>query len=105
MADTADKKIDPAWAWDAYKPSDKAPWDVRRAGHLYRRAAFGATSDQLEAALKNGHEKTLQSLLEGGPGLDEFDRRMRPLADTIARRNNGGQLRAWWLTRMLYTAH
>ncbi len=40
---SADKKTDPAWAWAAYQPSDAAPWDVRRAGHLLRRAGFGCT--------------------------------------------------------------
>jgi uncharacterized protein (DUF1800 family) len=99
------KKIDPTWAWQAYKPSDKAPWDIRRVGHLYRRASFGATMAQLEAGLKNGPEKTIASLFAGGSGLDEFDRRMNPLAEIIARGNNGAALRSWWLTRMLYTPH
>jgi uncharacterized protein (DUF1800 family) len=99
------KKIDPSWAWAAYRPSMEAPWDVRRVGHLYRRAGFGATSPDLEAGLKNGPEKTLQALLVGGPGLDDFDRRMKPLADVIGRTNNAVQLRSWWLTRMLYSPH
>jgi uncharacterized protein (DUF1800 family) len=45
------------------------------------------------------------ALLAGGPGLDEFDRRMAPLADSIARANNPVQLRAWWVARMLSTPH
>jgi uncharacterized protein (DUF1800 family) len=98
-------KFDPRWAWQPYRPSAKAPWDLRRVGHLYRRAAFGATLDQLEAGLKNGPEKTIATLLKGGDGLDEFDRRMQPLADTIARGNDAAHLRSWWLTRMLYTPH
>lgn len=101
MADT----IDPRWAWEPYKPSTKAPWDARRVGHLYRRAAFGPTVADLDAGVKNGHEKTIEALVAGGPGLDEFDKRMAPLAETIARTNNGPSLRAWWLSRMLYTPH
>jgi hypothetical protein len=27
---------------------------------------------------------------------------MEPLPQSIARGNDGGQMRAWWLTRMLY---
>ena len=57
MADAT--KIDPRWAWEAYRPSAKAPWDVRRVGHLYRRAAFGSTLADLESGLKNGPEKTI----------------------------------------------
>jgi hypothetical protein len=104
MADEM-KKIDPHWAWAPYKPSAKSPWDVRKVGHLYRRAAFGATSPDLESAREKGPEKTIALLLSGGAGLEEFDRRMKPLADTIAKGNAGGQLRAWWLTRMLYSPH
>jgi uncharacterized protein (DUF1800 family) len=104
MADDT-MKIDPAWAWEAYKPSVDAPWNITRVGHLYRRAAFGATNADLDAGFKNGPAKTIQALLAGGEGMDEFDKRMQPLADTIARGNNGGQLRAWWLTRMLYSPH
>src|SRR4029077_16946899 len=54
---------------------------------------------------KDGHEKTIRALVAGGPGLDEVDKRMAPLAETIARTNNGLNLRGWWLTRMLYSPH
>jgi uncharacterized protein (DUF1800 family) len=104
MADDTGK-IDPRWAWQRYRPSARAPWDLRRVGHLYRRAAFGATLAELQAGLKNGPDRTIDALLAGGPGLAEFDRRMAPLAETTARYNNAGNLRAWWLARMLYTPH
>jgi uncharacterized protein (DUF1800 family) len=99
------RKIDPRRAWEAYRPSAAAPWDLRRVGHLYRRAAFGATTAQLAAGVKDGPEKTIAGLLAGGEGLDDFDARMRPLAATIARNNADGQLAPWWLTRMLYSPH
>src|SRR6266481_5281989 len=98
MKDTAmldsSNKIDPHWAWEPYRPSDKAPWDLRRVGHLYRRAAFGATVAELEAGLKNGPSATIAALLKGGDGLEDFDRRMQPLADTIARSNDAVHLRS-----------
>src|SRR3954469_11910215 len=105
MADASGKGIDPRWAWQPYRPSAEAPWDLRRVGHLYRRAAFGATAAELEAGLKAGPEKALEALLVGGPGQDEFARATATMAGTIARSNNGGQLRAWWLHRMLYSPH
>jgi uncharacterized protein (DUF1800 family) len=95
------KKIDPRWAWDAYHPSDKAPWDLRQVGHLYRRASFGANLETLESGLRVGPEKAVEALMKPGPGLDEFDQRMAPLADAIARGNNPVQMRAWWVARML----
>jgi hypothetical protein len=104
MSDTPET-IDPRWAWEPYRPSDKAPWDLRRVGHLYRRAAFGANWNDLQAALKAGPEQTIDGLLKGGPGQDEYDASMKPLADTIAKGNNGQQLRAWWLSCMLYSPH
>ena len=63
----ADKNIDPKWAWEAYTPSKAAPWNLQRVGHLYRRAAFGATVAELETALKAGPEDAVANLLVGGP--------------------------------------
>src|SRR5262245_45831682 len=99
------EEINSRWAWQPYQPSDKAPWDLRRAGYLYRRAAFGATMSELEAALKDGPEKTVDNLLAGGPGQEQFDADTTKLADSITRANNGQQISAWWLYRMLYTPH
>jgi uncharacterized protein (DUF1800 family) len=97
--------IDPPWAWDRYQPSGKSPWDVKKVGHLYRRAAFGATAADLDAGLKAGPDRTIDRLLKGGDGLEAFERMMAPLAASIAQANSGNQARAWWLYRMLYTPH
>jgi hypothetical protein len=97
--------IHPRWAWEPYQPSAQAPWDIKKAGHLYRRAAFGATWPELEAAVKAGPEKTIDALLKGGPGLDEFEKMTGSLAESIARGNDAVHLPAWWLYRMLYTPH
>ncbi|MBL8797673.1 MAG: DUF1800 domain-containing protein, partial [Planctomycetia bacterium] len=55
--------IDPRWAWQPYQPSAQSPWDLKKVGHLYRRAAFGATAGELDAALQAGPEKTIDLLL------------------------------------------
>jgi len=46
---------------------------VELMSHLYRRAGFGATRDQLEAALERGYEATVEELLhpEHAPPLEE----------------------------------
>src|SRR5690242_19952076 len=46
---------------------------IELLAHLYRRAAFGATRDQLEAALASGYESSVDQLLhpELAPDLDE----------------------------------
>ena len=105
MLDSSETTIDPRWAWEPYHPSDKAPWDLKRVGHLYRRAAFGATHAEQQAALKKDPQKVIDQLLAGSPGQEEFDRQTDALAQTIVRVNNGQQLRDWWLYRMLYTPH
>ena len=37
------KEIDPAAAWQPWQPDAIQPWDLKWAGHLYRRATFGAS--------------------------------------------------------------
>ncbi|HZV05229.1 MAG TPA: DUF1800 domain-containing protein, partial [Gemmataceae bacterium] len=105
MTDASANTIDPRWAWQPYRPSSQAPWNLQRVGHLYRRAAFGATYTELEAGVKAGPEALIALLLKGGTGLAEFDASMEPLAQNIARYNDGGHLSAWWLTRMLHSPH
>jgi len=97
-------KIDSRWAWQPYRPSAEAPWDHKRVGHLFRRAGFGASYAQMQQAVKDGPEKTITAVLEGGTA-DDFERETDRLADNIARVNNGLQLRDWWLYRMLYSPH
>jgi uncharacterized protein (DUF1800 family) len=99
------KDIDPRWAWQPYQPSANEPWDVKKVGHLYRRAAFGATAADLEATLAGDPETAIASLLRGSADADKFDTEMAPLAQSIARANVGAQARAWWLYRMLYSPH
>jgi uncharacterized protein (DUF1800 family) len=101
MADTPD----PRRAWEPYKPSAADPWDLKKIGHLHRRAGFGATWTELEAGLKDSPEKAIDKLLKGGPGQEEFDRKTEQLAASIRKANNGTQARAWWLYRMLYSPH
>lgn len=92
-------------AWQPYQPSTASPWDIKKVGHLYRRAGFGATHSELEAALKAGPEKTVDALLQGGGGLEQFEQDTNGWAQPFVLANNGGRLRDWWLYRMLYTPH
>ena len=84
MAAESTKSPDPRWAWQPYRASKEAPWNLQRVGHLYRRAAFGATHAELEAGLKAGPNALIAQLFKGGPGQKEFDDEMAPLARNIA---------------------
>ena len=95
-----EKLTDPAWAWSTYKPDAQRPWNLAQAGHLYRRAAFGATWDQLQQALSDGPQRTLDKLLRPQADIATFNR-------TYDEYETGSvdNLKAWWLRRMILTPH
>lgn len=100
------ENLDPAWAWAAYKPDAQRPWDLRLAGHLYRRAGFGATWPQLQQALRDGPSQTVGKLLRPAEDVaalnrlyDEFETSMDPESESTE------PLRAWWLRRIMETPH
>src|SRR5436309_5033867 len=108
MAETplvAFDKLDPADAWAPWQPDSKHPWDLKWAGHLLRRAAFGGSLDELRQAVKQGPAATLDRLLAGDP---QADKRLEFLVSTgklIAVQNNAVSLRGWWLYTMLHSLH
>ena len=54
-----------ATAWAPYKPSQDAPWNVRRVVHLHRRAGFAATWGEVQRDLKDGPKASLDRVLAG----------------------------------------
>jgi uncharacterized protein (DUF1800 family) len=95
-------RIDPADAWKPWVPSAAEPWDRKRAAHLFRRAAFGATPEEIDAALTDGFPKTLDRLLAGEP--DAADRQ-ELLTETGRYYTDPGNLRVWWLYAMVEGGH
>lgn len=96
--------IDPNWAWQQYRPDAKNPWDLAKAGHLYRRAGFSANAGELDQAVADGPEKAVGKLLGGGAGQKAFEQQMADMAGSLDY-NNESELRAWWLLRILQTPH
>src|SRR4051812_7841925 len=92
--------IDPRWAWEPYRPSGPNPWDLRKAGHLYRRAGFGATWDELHAAVADGSDATIDRLLHGREDA-ALDRDLGEKAAAARRFNNDANLAVWWLYRLV----
>jgi len=83
-------------------------------GHLYRRAGFGATAAELEAAERAGFDATVDKLLAGLTGPDRTgDAVKRPTLTTLAQAsipgfqfddyNEFSELSTWWLQRMVVT--
>ena len=56
-------QLDPAAEWAPWKPTADQPWDAKWAAHLYRRAAFGPTRDDLKQAVADGMDATVDRLL------------------------------------------
>lgn len=102
MAAQIENSTDPRWAWAAYEPDANRPWNLVRAGHLYRRAAFGASWDQLQQALFDGPQKTIDKLLHPHGDITGFDQTLDEYEEAAGSVN---QLRAWWLRRMIQTPH
>ncbi len=58
-----------------YTPTEALPWDAERVKHLYRRAGYGASPAQLQRALTDGPEATINRLLDTA---NERERRPEP---------------------------
>lgn len=98
-------RIDPKWAWTAYEPNSRQPWNQKLAGHLLRRAAFGGSAAEQKQALNDGPAATLDRLLAGGPDTSTFYRQADALAEPIGRGVDDAPLRAWWIYVLLHTPH
>ena len=94
---------DPSWAWAPYEPDARRPWTPALAGHLYRRAAFGANSEQLQQSLADGPQRTVDRLLRPDADIEAFNRTYGGYENAAAGSINA--LRAWWLRRMIETPH
>jgi uncharacterized protein (DUF1800 family) len=88
------EKLDPAHEWQVWKPTPADPWNAKWAGHLYRRAGFGATAAELREAVEKGLDAILDRLTQSGTAA----KNARPVKNPTAAIPH---LRAWWLERML----
>jgi uncharacterized protein (DUF1800 family) len=78
-------------------------WNTQSAAHLFRRAAYGATSSELSAAVRDGFDATIDRLVRYRTiPNDALDQRIASLIlDPIRPFRNNVRI---WLTRMIYTA-
>lgn len=99
-------KLDPGTAWQPWEPTAGDPWNRKWAAHLYRRASFGASTEELARAEKRGYADTLELILKGAPDAAEL---VPTLHDTgrvaAARDTDGALIRGWWLYCMLQGGH
>lgn len=102
-------EADTASVWRPYKPSDDAPWNLRRVVHLHRRVVFGACWSEIQRDLADGPEATVSRVMNGTVRAEEAAEGFELLAGVIgaAAVDSGSaeRLKAWWLYRCLFSPH
>ncbi len=97
--------IDPTWAWEPFAPTEKRPWNHTLAAHLFRRAAFGAPAEQIDAAIKQSPASAVEQVMRGSEDQSDFQGQSDELAKTLLATGEPRQLAAWWVYVMLQTPH
>jgi uncharacterized protein DUF1800 len=97
--------VNPARAWEPWLPDDNQRFDLRWAGHLYRRAAFGGTLAELRQAVKDGPDATVDRLMKGDPTAASYEPLIAASGASIAQSGDEANLRGWWLYAMLFGGH
>lgn len=106
MADKGER-TDPDAAWAPWTPGEDAggAWSAVHAGHLHRRAGFGADWEPLRAAERSGPEAAVDGLVRPSADADAFDRRMDEMEALAGDAPDAPVVRSWWLRRMVETPH
>jgi uncharacterized protein (DUF1800 family) len=95
-------QVDPVKAWQPWEPTAADPWNLKWAGHLYRRAGFGGTPAELRVAITNGLPATLGRFLKPDPAeLMAWENLVKSTGP--GRAQSTFQLRAWWLYNILWS--
>jgi hypothetical protein len=99
-------RVNPDDAWKPWEPTASDPWDLKKAGHLYRRAGFGGSLDELRDAVKKGQVACIDKFLSGDPAINQgWEKLLADLGEKTAIQGNPSQLRSWWLYGILNTPH
>ncbi|CAN5348039.1 hypothetical protein BH11PLA2_BH11PLA2_41280 [soil metagenome] len=90
-------------AWQPYTPTKSDPWDAEKIGHLFRRAAFGASHINLLEGLRDGPEKTVDRFLSGDAADADFEKTCEFMASerSLPASAPTRSLAAYWLYRLL----
>ena len=95
--------VDPNWAWSKFKPGKADPWNEQKVTHLFRRAGFGLTSQELQRALTAGLPQTVHQLVHESAESDTFRTEMQAMTNSLVSTSDPANLPSGWLYRMLKT--
>jgi len=98
---------DPKWAWAPYQPGDNRPWNLALAAHLLRRAGFAASWSDMQQALADGPQRTVDRLLQPRAGFEELERGLEALEASLAISESAASddCAELWLYRMMQARH
>ena len=86
--------FDPDEAWLPWRPTANDPWGSKWAAHLYRRATFGPSPEEIEEAKRIGVQGTLDLLLQGKPDQEDWRKTLDDVGRVAAEMDeDGGDLR------------
>lgn len=80
-------------------------FDAPAAAHLLRRLQFGVTPAEIDRAVRDGLDATLDRLFTPQPETAEFTASQAALRDAAVATASVPDLKAWWLHRMAGTAN
>jgi uncharacterized protein (DUF1800 family) len=89
---------------EPFVPDAANPFDVRKAGHLLRRAGFGASPAEIAAAVSKGLDETVDDLFaDASDEEQEYEKTFSAINGRFVNGGEAGVCQAWWLYRMLTT--
>ena len=87
-----------------YQPSKQQPWNRRRAAHLLRRTGFEPSFAELDRALQDGFDATIERVFDKSTDTTRHDE-LNAMGERLAKANDIARLQAWWMQRLCYTAN
>ena len=98
-------RFSPALAWEPFFPNRSNRWDRVKVAHLYRRAGYGATWNELEEGTAAGMAALVRRLIDGAPDAARFEAEVDRLRPGVLDSRDIGQLQALWFHRLLSSPH
>ncbi len=94
--------VKPSELWKPFEPGREQPWSRRLAAHLFRRAGFGATLEEVVAAEKMHPAEVIESIFQSEN--PDFASRMQTLERQAKAVGSVERLPNIWLYRMVKTS-
>jgi uncharacterized protein (DUF1800 family) len=94
----------PTKPFDPFVATAAEPWNLRRAGHLLRRACFGANAERLTATLAMSPADAVAAQFDFDPAVDPLNDMIDQLQGFVTFKEIK-PVQEWCLYRMLYNAH